>query len=392
MKITRKLTAICLALVLAVATGLHVSATPTTARLINVHSVQGDDVTLARTPGGRVRSITPRSGQSIHRGYVLNTGRNSFLYMQLDGTSIAKMDEVSRVAVSTVRNALSLSVQLGELLMQVEQQRPDHSLQVLIGNMAFSVRGTTFIIGHRQVGPANAAFVTMLSGEGAMQMPGMAREVPVLAGQTLLAVPEQQVVEQHYTIRAFDITDMSLFELREIYSRRDMLLDAGILTQQQIQQIPGQIRLREAERGIVPDPPTPPPAPPMDPPQPPTPLLASATMGIGGYVGILYVSAPGGFAPLFEAPLSRNPQIIGNIPNGTAIYNYGIFYEVVYYGTGEQAFWMHVAGVIIDGNRFDTFNGLMRADLIISPTLRAVGVTPYHPLPSVPPYREVVLP
>ena len=199
MKITKKLMTICMALVLAVATGIPVSAnTPTTARVINVHNVLGDDVTHARTLGGR--SVTPRSGQSVHTGYVLNTGRNSFVYMQLDGTSIIKMDEVSRVAVSTVRNVLSLSVQQGELLAEVEQLRPDHTLQVLIGNTAFGVRGTSFIIGHRQVGSASAVFVTMLSGEGAMNIPGVAREVPVRAGQTLTVALEPQTVQQQYTI------------------------------------------------------------------------------------------------------------------------------------------------------------------------------------------------
>ena len=282
MKIAKKLTAICLAFVLTIATSVPVSAhTPTTARVINIHNVEGNDVSIARSPGGR--STTPRSGQSVHSGNVLNTGRNSFVYLQLDVTSIAKMDQISRVAVSTVRNALSLSVQQGELLVEVEQLRPEHTLEVLIGSTVFGVRGTSFIIGHRQVGSASAVFVTMLSGEGAMQIPGMAREVPVRAGQTLLVVLEQRAMQQQYTIRGFDITDMSLFELREIYSRRDMLLNAGILTQQQVQQIPAQISHREAERaetwarqdalvGIVPTP-TPLPTPIPIATQHPTPVL-----------------------------------------------------------------------------------------------------------------------
>ena len=234
-------------IVAVVATGIFLSGRlPVTARLVNIHNVDGYDVTLAREPGGR--SVTPRSGQSIHSGSILNTGRNSFVYLQLDGTSMAKMDEVSRVSVSTLRNVLALNVQQGELFVEVEQLRPVHTLQVLIGHTTFSVRGTSFIIGYRQYDSANVVFVTMLSGYGAMHIPGVEDEVLVQAGETLLVIFEQLDDEWQYVIRAIDINYMSLFELREIYRRRHILHDAGFLTQQQVWQIPERIIHREVER------------------------------------------------------------------------------------------------------------------------------------------------
>ena len=219
---------------------------PVTTRLINIHNIEGDDVTLTREPGGR--GVTPRSGQSVHSGNVLNTGRNSFVYMQLDGMSLAKMDEVSRVSVSTVGNVLALNVHQGELFVEIEQAKPEHRLEVLIGNTTFSVRGTIFIIGYRQVGFANAVFVTMLSGEGAMRIPGVGYEVIVVAGQSLLVLLEEQDPEERYEIRNLDINDMSLFELREIYNRRSFLIDAGVLTRQQVLLMPAQMNYREAVR------------------------------------------------------------------------------------------------------------------------------------------------
>ena len=268
-------------IVAAVTAGVLLSGSlPVTARLVNIHSIEGDDVTLARELGGR--SVTPRRGQSVHSGNVLNTGRNSFVYIQLDGTSLAKMDKVSRVAVSTIGNALALNVQQGELFVEIEQVRPLHTLQVLIGHTTFSVRGTSFIIGYR----ANAVFVTMLSGEGAMSIQGVEHEVTVLAGQMLVVPFEREDVEQAYFIHGFDINEMSLFELREIYRRRDMLLGTGVLTLQHVQQLPERMIYREAVRvevwarenamaGIEPT---------QTPTPPPTPAATTQSVSVGDII------------------------------------------------------------------------------------------------------------
>ena len=159
----RKITALALAIIMASATAMPVFAqdAPTEARLINVHITEGDDIRLSRSLGGR--SIEPTSGQRLADGNVLNTGRDSLVYMQLDVVSLIKIDESSQVQVSETSNLLTLSVQSGRALVEVENQPPGHVHETRIGSTVMTVRGTSFIAGRREGDYTGAVFVTMLS-------------------------------------------------------------------------------------------------------------------------------------------------------------------------------------------------------------------------------------
>ena len=308
MKKAKKLIALCLAMILTIAAGVPVSAfVPAAARIINVHNVQGNDVTLQRGPGGL--AVTPRSGQHLSGGNILNTGRLSFVYMQMDELSIVKMDESSRLQVTLVGSTLSLSVQQGAALVEIEQQVPGRATEVLIGPTSFGVHGTSFIIGRRPHEPESSVFITMLSGDGAMRIPGVEHEVPVRAGTMLTVFDEPGVVHRPH---GFDINVMGLFELVEVYDRRDMLLDAGFITPQQVVQIPAAITQREIERaarwaaedaraGILPTP-TPTPHP--------TPQLIRTQFRTNATVQM--IGSPG-----FGA------SVMGTVPAGEAVWVYG---------------------------------------------------------------------
>ena len=146
----KKIMAATLAIVLTLATAVPVLAqdAQAEARLISVHNTEGDDITLSRSIGGR--SIEPRSGQRLADGNVLNTGRDSFVYMQLDGVSIIKMDESSQVQVSERSNLLTLALQSGRALVDVTGQSPGYVLETRIGSTAMTVRCTSFIAGTRE--------------------------------------------------------------------------------------------------------------------------------------------------------------------------------------------------------------------------------------------------
>ena len=306
MKISKKLIALFLALVLTIATGIPVSAhSPTQPRPLLIHDVQGNDVGLARTQGGG--EYTPPSGRPLRTGNVLRTGRLSFVYLAFGAVSILRMDESSRVAVTASGTRLSLTVQQGAVLVEVEQQAPGEILEVLKGNQSFSVRGTSFIIGNRPHEPSDTVFVTMLEGYGAMRIPGVPHEVIVPAGTMLTVVDVPGVQHQ---LHGFDINVMGLFELGEVYDRRDVLLEAGFITPHQVVQIPAAITQREIERaarwaaedaraGIVPTPSPQPTPPPIR-----TQFRTNATVQMLGNPG-------------------HGGTVMGTIPVGEAVWVYG---------------------------------------------------------------------
>ena len=245
----RKVAAAVLALTMALTSAMPVFArnVPTEARLINIHNTQGDDVTLSRSLGGR--SIEPRSGQRLSDGNVLATGWDSFVYMQLDEVSLIKMDESSQVQVNESRNLLTLSLQTGRALVEVTNQPAGHVLETRIGSTVMSVRGTSFIAGRREADYTGAVFVTMLSGYGMLSIvgaDGAVIEIYVPAGAIAVTTPDPIPT---YTIHhEFVIDEMGLFELEEIHTRSEALIEVGVLTQDMYEQLPAAIERRQDER------------------------------------------------------------------------------------------------------------------------------------------------
>ena len=247
----RKITALALALMMTLATALPALAQDVAAeaRLINIHSTGGDEVALSRTIGGR--SIEPRSGQRLVDGNVLGTGMDSYVYMQLDAASLIKMDESSQVQVSEARNLLTLSVQSGRALVEVTDQPEGHVLETRIGNTVMTVRGTSFIAGRREGDYTGAVFVTMLSGYGVLGIAGAdgtVTEVYVPAGSMIVTIPD---AGPEYVIRQeFELEEMGLFELVEIYVRSEALIAAGVLTIEMYRQLPALIAQRRTGRNV----------------------------------------------------------------------------------------------------------------------------------------------
>ena len=245
----KKAMAMILATVLTMGTAMPLAArqTPTEARNIAIHSTEGEHITLARALGGR--TTDPRPGQRLSDGNVLSTGRDSFVYLQLDAASLIKMDESSRVTVNESANLLSLAIQTGRALVEVNQQPPGQMLETRLGNTAFAVRGTSFIAGHVEGDVSRAVFVTVLSGYGVLVMPGLGGvpvELDVTAGSRVVARPWADVP---YVVEpSLDVGQMGLFELREVYARAEELIAAGVLTREMHERIPAEITGRQAER------------------------------------------------------------------------------------------------------------------------------------------------
>ena len=243
LKMLKKLV-VCLVIVVLTAPGMFVFAQDPTARNLSVFRVEGEDALLARGLGGR--GIMPREGNRLNVGNVMTTGIDTQVYMQLDAVSIVKMDEESELAVAAAGNLLTLSVLRGSALVEVEQMAPGHVLETRIGSTVMSVRGTLFTAGIHEEGHA---VITMLLGEGAVYMfddDGVIVEMPLEAGYAFWAYEAD--VGDVFDVRPLDLLTMSLFELEETWSYREILLDVGTITPEMEEQLPERIEVRRSER------------------------------------------------------------------------------------------------------------------------------------------------
>ena len=129
------------------------------ARVLEIFSVDGPVVYISR---GTSATVSASAGARLHDGYSVSTGRYSICHIRLDIYSLVRMDSNSRISVNrTSATVLSILVDDGQILIDVQNQYEDHELEVMVGNSTLGVRGTLFIV--RCYG-AEEARVIMLEG------------------------------------------------------------------------------------------------------------------------------------------------------------------------------------------------------------------------------------
>jgi ferric-dicitrate binding protein FerR (iron transport regulator) len=158
-RVLKRALAVTVAVAMVVGNGLPVFAVNSSARTINVLRIDGSDVMLSRG----AQMAPPRAGQRLVDGNVITTGRDSFVYLVLDGESIVKMDQSSSLLVASSRSQLSLNIQSGSALVNAAPQATGHTLETRAGNVGMVVRGTMYTMGRSEGGDTS---VVMLSGSG----------------------------------------------------------------------------------------------------------------------------------------------------------------------------------------------------------------------------------
>jgi len=115
-----------------------------TARTASVFRVVGSEVNINR--GDNQTSAQP--GVALNPGNNVSTGADSNCYVNLDSSSLVKLDQLSLMSIDRMSdNLISLVVHEGQILVNVHDQDPEHSLETQVGNVVFGVRGTVFIAG-----------------------------------------------------------------------------------------------------------------------------------------------------------------------------------------------------------------------------------------------------
>ena len=190
------------------------------ARTMSVFRVDGNSVVMTR---GTRQETAAHAGARLSEGYAILTGGNSFCYIQLDTTSLVKMDEHSQISVNRLSDRLLiLAVDNGQVLIDVQNQDPEHTLETRIGNVAIGVRGTLFIAGHDNSG---GAYVIMF--EGVVDVNGTSLTAGNIMHIYDVTAPESEI---KYYMRALELADLDDFALQATINYQERVI--GLFTPQ----------------------------------------------------------------------------------------------------------------------------------------------------------------
>ena len=192
------------------------------ARIIEVFSVDGPQVSLTR---GVEATIAASAGARLHDGYEVFTGEDSICHIRLDAASLVRMDSLSRISVNrATATTLSISVEDGQVLIDVQNQYPGHVLEVVVGNAALGVRGTLFIAGLSGAGNVQ---IVMLEGNVYVD-----DAMPISAGYVMTLQDDEP-----FEARPPSVGDLDMFAMQAVLDYRERVLESGALTREELEWI-----------------------------------------------------------------------------------------------------------------------------------------------------------
>ncbi len=90
-----------------------------------------------------LKSVSTVENMNLYNGYDLNTGMESYAWIDVDHVKLAKMDEVSRVKIGKEGKDLELFVDSGNLYFHItEPLGEDETLNIRASDMMVGIRGT----------------------------------------------------------------------------------------------------------------------------------------------------------------------------------------------------------------------------------------------------------
>ncbi|MDR1663748.1 MAG: FecR family protein [Clostridiales bacterium] len=241
------------------------------ARIVSIFKIEGEDVVMTK---GTPLTFAAKEGLKLHEGYTVATGKDSYCYLSLDDNAIVQMDQSSKVVISRAsESTLSISMQSGSLLMDAGKQPEGQRLETRAGNTSSAVRGTIYILSR----DLSLVTVTMIEGSGEVD------NYEVSAGNTLYAYDglydENDVLPENYVrseggeyqiVEGIELENMDSFALRAVESYEDILLESGIITEEQVEALPQMIEEAVAAEAAAEDA-VPTPKPTLTPTPSPTP-------------------------------------------------------------------------------------------------------------------------
>lgn len=111
--------------------------------------ILGTSVKLARAEGDvsvldeKDRELEPAEDMSLYSGYQMSTSRESYSWINLDNTKLAKMDQNSDIQIQKFGKRLEVLVNSGSLFFHVtEPLEADETMNIRTSTMAVGIRGT----------------------------------------------------------------------------------------------------------------------------------------------------------------------------------------------------------------------------------------------------------
>lgn len=154
--------------------------------------------------------IDPVEKLLLYSGYQLFTEEESYGWISLDDTKLAKMDEESSVRIRKEDKQLKLTVKQGCLFFDItEPLSEDETMEIKVSNMIVGIRGTCGWISTT----ADLTAVYLLEGTVTCEIPREKLSVQVSAGEMACLVKGQ---EDRIEVKPFARTDIPRFVLEEI--------------------------------------------------------------------------------------------------------------------------------------------------------------------------------
>lgn len=144
-------------------------------------------------------------GLSLHSGYELTSGTDSYGWISLDDTKLAKMDQESKVLIQKEGRHLELTSS-GSLFFNVTAPlTEDETMEIKVSNMIVGIRGTC--------GWVSPGYVYILEGTVTCEIPDENLSAQVSAGEMAYFV---RSTEDRIEVKPFTRADIPQFVLEEI--------------------------------------------------------------------------------------------------------------------------------------------------------------------------------
>lgn len=166
----------------------------------------------------RGKEVQPMENLGLFSGYALATEAESYGWINMDDTRLAKMDAQSQVDITKEDRLLELNVRSGNLFFNVtEPLEEDEAMNIRTSTMTVGIRGTC---GWVEVGDENLMCVYLLRGK--VECTVLGEDGSVLASETITAGQAALMRRKNgaasITVAEFDIRKVPAFVADELDS------------------------------------------------------------------------------------------------------------------------------------------------------------------------------
>lgn len=178
--------------------------------------IQATTMHLKRTEGlvgvadSTGQPVAPRDELSLFSGYSVDTGPESFAWVDLDSVKLTKLDEESAIEITKNGRALEIEVKSGSLFFNItEPLEEDESLTIRCSTMVVGIRGTCGWVQMLDEKNMNIALL-----EGKVECTAKDQRASVSAGEIALLSEEPEQGE--ITIQELTAEDVPAFVGAEV--------------------------------------------------------------------------------------------------------------------------------------------------------------------------------